>query len=277
MSQKILQIKSEKSVHPWITSSHFENASQSEVLDLILRRVKEEAKLRIRHGGRPIKVVFDLDSTIFDVKPRTLRLLKEFAGTVDARKISEPLCAWTQTLRVENLLYTLEESAHHNKIPLADDNLEPFLKAAFRYWRERFFTHSYVMVDNPTPGAVDFVNQVVDLGGIAIYLTGRDWPGMGRGTQATLDHWGFPVDPRVSRLLMKSNAGLDDAEFKDEALRELRIEGNAVALIDNEPANFGVFEKNFPEAILVLYHSNCSSKEAKPVKKLYKIESFLRF
>jgi hypothetical protein len=90
-----------------------------------------------------------------------------------------------------------------------------------------------------------------------------------------LEHWGFPSDPRVSELLMKPSFGTDDAEFKDEALRELRIDGNAVALFDNEPANFHVFEKNFPEAWLVFYHSNCSTKEAKPVKRIYRIENFL--
>jgi hypothetical protein len=83
------------------------------------------------------------------------------------------------------------------------------------------------------------------------------------------------MDPNHSRLLMKPNAGLDDSEFKDEALRQLRIEGNVVALFDNEPANFHVFEKNFPEAWLVFYYSNCSTKEARGVKRIYRIENFL--
>ncbi|MGZ3705510.1 MAG: hypothetical protein ACXWP1_06015, partial [Bdellovibrionota bacterium] len=78
-----------------------------------------------------------------------------------------------------------------------------------------------------------------------------------------------------SQVIMKPNAGLDDSEFKDEALRELRIGGNAVALFDNEPANFHVFEKNFPEAFLVLFHSNCSQKEARTVKRLFRIDNFL--
>jgi hypothetical protein len=140
---------------------------------------------------------------------------------------------------------------------------------------DRFFTHHYVTVDHPTPGAVDYVNRVVDAGGKAVYLTGRDWPGMGRGTLTMLEHFGFPVHPSVSQLIMKPNAGLDDAEFKDEALRELRVTGDAVALFDNEPANFHVFEKNFPEAFLVFYHSNCSSKDARTVKRIFRIDNFL--
>jgi hypothetical protein len=267
--------QSAKSLHPWIDASSFEPHSQSELLEAILGRVKEESRARIRGGGKPVKVVFDLDSTIFDVKPRTLRILKEFALTARARELSPEISQWALGLSSYKLLYTMEESARANGIPGGEEEGRAFLKEAFRYWMARFFTHHYVTVDHPAPGAVDFVNRVVDAGGIAVYLTGRDWPGMGRGTVTMLEHYGFPVHPSVSQILMKPNAGLDDAEFKDEALRELRIDGNAVALFDNEPANFHVFEKNFPEAWLVFYHSNCSSKEARTVKRVYRIDNFL--
>lgn len=266
---------SAKNDHPWVASSRFEPLSQPEVLQGILGRVREECAARVKHGGKPVKVVFDLDSTIFDVKPRTLRILKEFALTKEARELSPKIAEWCLGLEAKGLLYTLEESARANGLPAGDPQEKPFLKAAFHYWRERFFTHQYVMMDQPAPGAVDYAHAVVDAGAIAVYLTGRDWPGMGRGTRTMLDHWGFPTDPKVSELFMKPSFGTDDAEFKDEALRELRVAGNAVALFDNEPANFHVFEKNFPEAWLVFYHSNCSTKEAKPVKRLYRIENFL--
>lgn len=273
---KLIQSKSAKSTHPWIESSNFEPLSQEEVLHGILDKIKEESRLRIKHGGKPIQVVFDLDSTIFDVKPRTLRILKEFALRPEAKAISPALADWALALNAHNLLYTLEESARANGVPEGEGaKTKEFLKAAFHFWRDRFFTHQYLTMDHPVPGAVDYVNRVVDAGARAVYLTGRDWPGMGKGTQTMLEYWGFPVDPRSSQLLMKPNAGLDDAEFKDEALRELRIDGNAVALFDNEPANFHVFDKNFPEAWLVFFRSNCSSKEARTVKKIYSIDSFL--
>lgn len=272
---QLIASESAKSNHPWIESAVFEAHSQQEVLGGVLKSVKEACAARQKTGGKPVTVVFDLDSTIFDVKPRTLRILKEFALTAQAREISPELAEWSLSLNAYRLLYTLEESAVANKVPAAGDKAEVFLKEAFRYWHKRFFTHSYVATDHATPGAVDFVNRVVDLGAVAVYLTGRDWPGMGKGTQTMLEYCGFPVDPRCTQLIMKPSYGLDDAEFKDEALRDLRTTGNAVALFDNEPANFHVFEKNFPEAWLVFYHSNCSSKPAKPVSRLYKIENFL--
>jgi hypothetical protein len=267
--------QSAKSLHPWIDSSRFEPGTQKELLEAIISRVREESRARIRGGGKPVKVVFDLDSTIFDVKPRSLRILKEFALTARGRELSPEISSWAIGLPGFKLLYTMEESARANGIPGSEEQARAYLKEAFRYWMSRFFTHHYVMADHPTPGAVDYVNRVVDAGGVAVYLTGRDWPGMGRGTVTMLEHFGFPVHPSLSQIIMKPNAGLDDAEFKDEALRELRVDGNAVALFDNEPANFHVFEKNFPEAFLVFYHSNCSTKEARTVNKIYRIDNFL--
>ena len=266
---------SAKSTHPWIDSHSFEPMGQSELLEAIIQRVKDESRARIRGGGKPVKVIFDLDSTVFDVKPRSLRILKEFALTARSRELSPKITDWALGLAGFKLLYTLEESAVANGIPATEEEARAYLKEAFRYWMARFFTHHYLSVDHPTPGAVDYCNRVVDAGGVAVYLTGRDWPGMGRGTTTMLEHFGFPMHESVSQLLMKPYAGLDDSEFKDEALRELRVTGNAVALFDNEPANFHVFEKNFPEAYLVLFHSNCSQKEARTVKRLYRIDNFL--
>ncbi len=272
---KLLNHKSAKSTHPWIEGATFENTPQQEVLQGILRDVKIAVANRIKNGGKPVTVVFDLDSTIFDVKPRTLRILKEFAQTKTAQDLSPVIANWCLNLSAHALLYTLEESARANNVPESEDKIRAFMKAAFQFWRVRFFTHQYVMMDHPTPGAVDFANQIVDAGAKAVYLTGRDWPGMGRGTRTILEYWGFPMGERESKLLMKPNAGLDDSEFKDEALRELRIEDDVIALFDNEPANFHVFEKNFPEAWLVFYYSNCSTKDAKAVKRIYRIDNFL--
>lgn len=272
---KLINHKSAKSTHPWIEEASFESMPQHEVLQGILRDVKTAVSNRVKHGGKPVTVVFDLDSTIFDVKPRTLRILKEFAQTKEGEALSPTIAKWCLNLTAHSLLYTLEESARANNVPESEETVRAFMKAAFQYWRHRFFTHQYVMVDHPTPGAVDFANHVVDAGAKAVYLTGRDWPGMGRGTRTMLEHWGFPTCDRQSKLIMKPNAGLDDSEFKDEALRELRIEDDVIALFDNEPANFHVFEKNFPEAWLVFYYSNCSTKEARSVKRIYRIDNFL--
>ena len=272
---EIFQSQTAKSTHPWVSAAKFETLSQKEVLEGVIQTVREQCRARIRQGGKPVQVVFDLDSTIFDVKPRTLRLLKEFARTSEAVKISEEIVRWCTGLQAHQLLYTLEESARANKVPGTEETVRAFMKQAFLFWRDRFFTHPFLATDHATPGAVDFVSRVVDEGATAIYLTGRDWPGMGRGTRTMLEHCGFPMDVNHSRLLMKPNAGLDDSEFKDEALRQLRSEGHVVALFDNEPANFHVFEKNFPDAWLVFYYSNFSQKEAKDVKRLYRIENFL--
>ncbi|MGZ3651181.1 MAG: HAD family hydrolase, partial [Bdellovibrionota bacterium] len=191
---------SAKSTHPWIDTSVFDPMGQSELLQAILQRVKDESRARIRGGGKPVKVIFDLDSTVFDVKPRSLRILKEFALTPRSRELSPAISDWALSLTSYKLLYTLEESARANGIPATDEQARAYLKEAFRYWMARFFTHQYVTVDQPTPGAVDFANRVVDAGGVAVYLTGRDWPGMGRGTVTMLEHFGFPMHASTSQV-----------------------------------------------------------------------------
>lgn len=267
--------KTVRSEHPWISAAKFEATSQREVLSAILEQVRRECRQRIKHGGKQVKVVFDLDSTVIDVKPRSLRIIKEFAGTKEALAIAPDLVEWALNLKAHQLSYTLRDSAEANGLTNAHPKAEEFIKALTKYWLPRFFSDAYLYMDHPTAGAQEFVRAVVDAGAVAVYLTGRDEPGMSRGTRSHLSHWGFPLSERHTRLLMKPNFGMDDAEYKDSALRDLRIRADAVALFDNEPANFHVFEKNFPEAKLVFLHSSCSLKEAKPVQRIYRIEDFL--
>lgn len=266
--------KNVKSTHPWIESAKFENVPQKDLLKKIISDTKAECKKRTAVGGKVVKVVFDVDSTLFDVKPRTLKIMKEFAAG-EGRKISPTLSDWCMNLKVYQLSYTLKDTAIANNFPKDEANAELFMKTLFPFWKERFFKHEYVLTDHPMPGAVDFVQSVVDVGAQAVYLTGRDIPGMGRGTQSMLEHWGFPMGNNRAELIMKPFYGMDDAEFKDVALLQLRSHSDVVALFDNEPANFIVFEKNFPDAHLVFLHSNCSEKDAMPVRRIYRIEDFL--
>jgi len=267
--------KSIRSAHPWIDAAVVDPTPQKDILKQILQQVREDCQKRVLQGGKPIKVVFDLDSTIFNVQPRTLRIAKEFAQTSQAQEISVEFCNWFLALKSFQLSYTIRDTVMENNFPIHKPRAEEFMKSLYRYWRDRFFSDAYLYMDHPAAGAQEYAHAVVDAGAIAVYLTGRDYPGMERGTRSMLAHWGFPVSERNTRLVMKPNFGMDDAEFKDEALRELRTQGEVVALFDNEPANFYVFEKNFPSAKLVFFHSNCSNKEAKPVKQIYRIENFL--
>ena len=264
-----------KSTHPWIDKTKFEPQSQATILQQVITRVRSEHANRIQNGGKPVHVVFDLDSTIFDVKPRTLRIIKEFALTKQARELSPTLSDWGLTLKAHKLAYTLRESAEQNGFPYDERNAESYMKALFAFWKDRFFNHSYVLADHPSLGAVDYVRAVCDAGAHVVYLTGRDEPGMGRGTRTALEHWGFPLDGIKHRLILKPYFGMDDSEFKDQALADLRSHCDVAALFDNEPANFYVFEKNFPEALLIFFHSTCSQKEARAVNKIYRINDFL--
>ena len=74
---------------------------------------------------------------------------------------------------------------------------------------------------------------------------------------------------------MKPKFEMEDQVYKDQALSLLKNEHKVLALFDNEPANFPVFEKHFPESNLVFFHSTCSRAAAEPLaREIYKIESF---
>ncbi|MCO5142283.1 MAG: HAD family hydrolase [Oligoflexia bacterium] len=275
MKKYFFKSESLKSNHPWIDSTNFSSTPSEEVLRTVLDKVEIAVKNRIKNGGKEVKVVFDLDSTIFDVKPRTLRIIKEFGATKEAKDISTEIAEWSQQITSCSLLYTLEERARAKDTPGTEEEKRAYFSKAMSYWWKRFFSDAYLCNDRPSAGAVDYVHKVVDLGAKVIYLTGRDWPGMSKGTKSSLQNSGFPFHQEISELYMKPAAGQDDAEFKDEVLREIRVDSEVIALFDNEPANFHVFEKNFPEAMLVFIHTNCSSKPAKPVKLAHKISDFL--
>lgn len=263
-----------RSRHPWIDAAPFEAMSQIDVLNQIIEIIDKNKK-KPSSGVSTCSVVFDLDSTLFDVKSRSLRIAKEFARSPQASGHGKSLREWWLGLSQPSLLYTIDETAAAHGFPLDREEGLRYLLDLKKYWFERFFTSEYLLHDVPVPGAREFVRRVEDAGAHVVYLTGRDRPRMERGTRFALRHWGFPMHPQRTRLGMKPNFAMDDGEFKDSYLAELRAEARVLALFDNEPANFRAFEKNFPDAALVFRHATCSQKQAHPVRKVYKIHDFL--
>lgn len=262
-------------LHEWVDKARFSPLSQTETLGYVLDSI---AKFHATAGTRTASaaapaVVFDLDSTLFDVKSRTLRIAKEFARTARGR-YAEALHGFWLKLHPGAIHYTLEATAEANSFPSEARESQSYLADLKQFWRERFFAGEYLLHDTPALGARDYVRRVEDAGAHVVYLTGRDESAMGEGTKLALRHWGFPASPRTTTLAMKPRFGVDDAEFKDAFLASLRGRMAVLALFDNEPANFSVFAKNFPEASLVFRHSSCSRKPAEPVNLLYKIYDF---
>jgi predicted secreted acid phosphatase len=194
-----------------------------------------------RAAGCSGVVVFDLDSTLLDNRPRQARILREFGA---ARGLSalydvrpEHWEGWDIRRAMANAGLGAEEVAR-------------FAEEAKVFWRERFFTSEYCAIDDAIGGAVAFVNAVRGAGATVAYCTGRHEE-MRAGTVASFDRLGFPAPAVGVHLIMKPTLEQSDDEFKEIAYAELRRLGRVLAAFDNEPTHINGYRQAFPEAEVV--------------------------
>ncbi|MCK6510725.1 HAD family hydrolase [Myxococcota bacterium] len=212
-------------------------------MSTILARILEKIE-RTRQQGRDPLIVFDLDGTIYNNAPRTLRILQEFAHQ---HAFEQPrLLNKIEQLAARDILYGVSDTLRSVGI----DN-ESLLKQIQNFWFDRFFTNAYLLHDLPTEGAVEFVHRVYQAQAIPAYLTGRDAPNMLLGTIQTLQRDGFPVGTVDTRTILKPNFKIGDSAYKQSVVDHLRQAGDVVAVFDNEPGLCNLFLRAFPEAVVV--------------------------
>jgi hypothetical protein len=193
------------------------------------------------HGAEPPVLVFDLDGTLLDNRPRFVRILHELGDawrTRDAATADRLLAAKT-----ESIVYGLYE----NLAALGID--DPALQGeAYTFWRARFFIDAYMKYDVATKGAVELVSACYRAGATIVYLTGRDLPNMALGTFASLRDLGFPIGVVGTSLVTKPAFEIPDSDFKHEVAPSLVRHGRVEATFDNEPANTNLFLLHHPAA-----------------------------
>jgi hypothetical protein len=191
-------------------------------------------------AGTPV-VVFDLDGTLLDNRPRTLAIFRELS---DSWVGAEPdIASRLRGAQASQLAYHVSDS-----LGMLGITREDLVKQAFEFWRDRFFRDAYLRHDVEVPGASAFARACYDRGATLVYLTGRDLPLMGVGTFMSLRDLGFPIGVAGTELVLKPRADMPDAEFKCyEAPRLARV-GTVVAAFDNEPENCNVFAAHYPQA-----------------------------
>lgn len=190
-------------------------------------------------------MVFDLDATLFDNRPRTLEILMEWRELVmdDDPELADALL----TLDVSRIRYLLTDTLKECGVYRAD-----VVKRISAFWHERFFTDEYIACDVPIDGASEYVRACYEAGAVIVYLTGRDIPGMLAGTAAKLRDDGFPIAVAGTELVLKPDPNLSDEAFKRTALPTLDRVGDLIAFFDNEPANCNLAKAMFPDATVVL-------------------------
>jgi hypothetical protein len=212
-------------------------------------------------------VVFDLDSTLLDNRPRQARILREYGAEHGLAalqgSVAEHWNGWDPRVAMRNAgLDPAEAERHH---------------ARFRaYWTERFFTSEYCVDDRPLTGAVDYLAEVCATGAIVAYVTGRHEP-MRAGTVACLGRHAMarPDDARV-RLIMKPSLGEHDDVYKERTYLALGALGEVVAAFDNEPTHINGYLRVFPHALAVHLATDHSMRDVPVQAGISSIRDFRR-
>ncbi len=246
--------------------SPYERLSRAEQKALLARIV---SRCKGTPGEAPPLVVFDLDGTLMDNRPRTAVILQELAG--ELRKEAHSAAEVLETAQTEHLAYLLGDSL--KRLGVSHPEL---VARAETFWRERFFTDDYLEHDVAIPGAVELARACYEAGATLVYFTGRDLPLMSLGSFKSLRDLGFPIGVVGTELVCKPDANIPDELFKREEAPKLRRIGRIVAAFDNEPGNCNAFVEIAPEAEVVFIDTQHLPGAPPLHERVHVVTDFLR-
>ncbi len=223
------------------------------ILDLTLDYLDRNSHL-VEH----FYFVFDLDSTLFDVSPRTQEILRHFAEA-QARQLPDLADALRQVV-IKRSDWHLAEALQRHAINLSSD----LLTDLEQFWHLRFFSNDYLHLDAPIEGAVEYVQRLHQRGVKIIYLTGRDQIRMAEGTWQSLLRHGFPIQGSQARLALKPHSNLKDETFKADYLRTLAQTAQKIWFFENEPVNIQGLKEAHPNLEVIFFASTHSGRLPPP-------------
>lgn len=216
-------------------------------------------------------VVFDLDSTLYDVSPRTQLILHKFIELHADNKEFEPTLKSLEQVKLTSSDWGIREAIERNQI----QGPQKLFTALRDYWKQHFFSSDFLHVDKPYPGAVDYVNHIHKSNIPIYYLTGRDRANMEKGTLLSLQEVGFPLHSH-DRLIMKPTKGaLEDEDYKVSELKKLKNEAGSIWFFENEPTIIHQVRSSCPD-INVVWINTTHSRRAEPPRDLPTIEGHYR-
>lgn len=224
----------------------------------ILKQVLKDTAARTRNGQR-VLTIFDLDSTLFDLTLRMVRIVEEFADDPEWKRLYPSECAILKTLPILSIDWSLR--APLERAGLFEKDHADFYRDLHRFWAACFFSGDYLHHDVALPGALNYVREAQKRGADIMYLTGRDVPRMYEGTARILKDQGFPVDGPGVDIVLKPLPDMDDAQFKLDVIRNLTETYSKIWLFENEPVNLNLVAKHLPDVGLIFIDSCHSGKE----------------
>jgi hypothetical protein len=233
----------------------------------VLQQVLSDTTAAYNKQERPM-VVFDIEGTLLDNRPRILQIMKDFAA--DKHYVTPAAAAQIQNLTVPLVKYRLPDTLA--SVGVTDPAV---VNNAAAFWAERFFTDDYLKYDQPVPGAVEYVRTLYSNGARIIYVTGRDQRRQLLGTVKSLRDHGFPIGIQGTELIMKPTVEMQDAIFKQNITNYLRHYGTVVATIDSDSANANVYRRAFNKATVILFESPTPTPNPPPLlENIMRLASF---
>ena len=221
----------------------------------IFNRIRD---LAINKGTHPL-VVFDLDSTLFDVAPRLEKSLIDIASESVIKEKFPNVIPFFKNIKTRRQDWGFVEVLRRAGV---DHDHHELFHTVRQLWIEKFFSNEYIHFDVPYDGSAAFVQKIRQLKVPIVYLTGRDYFRMEQGSREVLLKWNFPLDDETCKLVMKPERSMDDALFKRDWIREhIDSTKKSLFLFENEPVNINLVSKHFPDVELVFFDSTHSRKE----------------
>lgn len=219
----------------------------------VLKRILHDAR-EARDRDLRFLAVFDLDSTLFDIKERQRKIVLSFAQNPENQKLWPEETSALAKFELESSDFGIRKGLQ--RAGLLRDKHEGFIEALMKYWELWFFHNDFLEHDTPLPGAVEFVKALEALDADLMYLTGRDVPRMLDGTISSLKAIGFPIDKDHVELVLKPKPEIDDALFKSDVIKKVARRYHYVWLFENEPVNLNLIARESPKVKLV-YIDSC--------------------
>ena len=217
----------------------------SAVLDEILKKARSGAKML---------ALFDLDSTLFDLRGRTGRICEAFASDPEMTSRFPQEIERLREIEFQRQDFGLREPMR--RLGFLPESL--VYQALHSFWRPRFFSNEYLHHDRPLDGAPEFVTALAQAGAEIRYISGRHVSGMLAGTVSSLITHGFPLSEDQIEICLKPEFDMDDAEFKAELIAELSQGHSEIWLFENEPANISFIARLLPN-IKFVFLDTCHS------------------
>jgi hypothetical protein len=226
-----------------------------------------EILTRARSLGSRAVLAFDLDSTLFDNRPRQARILREFGAARGLTPLSACLADHWDT--------GWDMKAAMRNCGLSSEQIETHYAEARAFWMERFFTSDYCVEDVAIQGATSFTHAVIATGAQLAYVTGRP-EGMRAGTMEAMRRAGMALPGEgLVHLIMKPSPHVHDDAFKREAHIQLGTLGQIIAAFDNEPTHVNDYKLRFPHATVVHLATDHSGRPVRLLEDVVSIPHFL--